>query len=105
MAQKIRKNDEVVILAGKHKGESGKVIAVNAKKQTVVVDKLNIVKVHKKPTQQNPDGGIIEKESPIHISNVAVKEKGKDGKAVKVGFKIDEKGKKVRIAKKTGKDL
>lgn len=105
MANKIRKNDEVIVLAGKHKGESGKVISINTKKNTVVVDKLNIVKMHKKPTQTNPDGGIVEKEAAMHISNVALKASGKDGKAIKVGFKVDEKGKKVRVAKATGKEL
>lgn len=105
MANKIRKNDQVVIIAGKHKGESGKVLSVNSSKNTVIVDKLNIVKQHKKPTQTNPEGGIFEKEAPIHISNVAIKTAGKDGKQTKIGFKIDEKGKKVRVAKKTGKEL
>ncbi len=105
MANKIRKNDEVIILAGKHKGQSGKILSVNSKKNLVVVDKMNIVKMHKKPTQTNPEGGIFEKEAPMHISNVAVKTSGKDGKATKIGFKIDEKGKKIRVAKKTGKDL
>lgn len=102
---KIRKNDEVVIIAGKHKGQTGKVVSINRKKDLIVVDKINMVKKHNKPTQNNPDGGITEFEAPIHISNVALKSKGKDGKATKVGFKIDEKGKKHRVEKSTGKEI
>ena len=104
---KIKKNDEVLIISGKHKGQSGRVISINRKKDHVLVDKINIVKKHKKPSQQNPDGGIIEFEAPIHISNVALKPKAKskDFKLVKVGFKIDEKGKKYRIDKRTKKQI
>ncbi|MCP4354757.1 MAG: 50S ribosomal protein L24 [Proteobacteria bacterium] len=102
---KIRKNDEVLVISGKHKGQSGKVVSINRKKDLIVIDKINIVKKHNKPTQTNPDGGITEFEAPIHMSNVALKAKGKEVKAVKVGFKIDSKGKKHRIDKKTGKDF
>ncbi|NQZ65802.1 MAG: 50S ribosomal protein L24 [Mycoplasmatales bacterium] len=102
---KIRKNDEVLVISGKHKGQSGKVVSINRKNDLIVIDKVNIVKKHNKPTQNNPDGGITEFEAPIHISNVALKSKGKDPKPVKVGFKIDAKGKKHRINKKTGKDF
>ena len=104
---KIKKNDEVLITSGKHKGQVGRVISINRKKDQILVDKINIVKKHKKPSQQNPDGGIVEFEAPIHISNVALKSKAKskDFKAVKVGFKVNEKGKKYRIDKKTGKAI
>ena len=102
---KIRKNDEVIIIAGKHKGQVGRVLKINRIKDLVTVDKINMVKKHNKPTQNNPDGGITEFEAPIHISNVALKAKGKEAKAAKVGFKVDDKGKKHRYDKKTGKDL
>lgn len=102
---KIRKNDEVIVISGKHKGQAGKVVSINRKKDLVVVDKINIVKKHNKPTQNNPDGGITEFEAPIHISNIALKSKGKEAKATRVGFKTDDKGKKHRIDKSTGKEF
>ena len=102
---KIKKNDEVIVISGKYKGQFGKVISVDRKKDTIIIDKINVVKKHNKPTQKNPDGGIIEFEAPIHISNIAFKSKAKDGKATKIGFKIDEKGKKHRIDKSTGKEI
>ncbi len=103
---KIRKNDEVIVIAGSNKGQTGRVLSVNPKAQTVTIDKVNIKKKHVKPTQTNPDGGIQEFEAPIHISNVAISVKsGKDKSAPsRVGF--DKKdGKKIRIAKKTGKAI
>lgn len=102
--KKIRKNDEVVVLSGSSRGTVGRVLKVDWTKDKVWVDKVNIHKVHTKPSNTNPDGGILEKESAIHISNVALKSKGKDGVATKVTFK-EENGKKVRIAKKTGKEI
>jgi large subunit ribosomal protein L24 len=102
---KIKKNDEVIVISGKNKGKSGRILKINRKKNQVVIDKINIVKKHNKPTQQNPDGGIIEFEAPIHISNVALKSKTKGSKMIKIGFKINEKGKKIRINKLTGKIL
>lgn len=102
---KIRKNDEVVVISGKFTGQTGRVLEINRTKNTITVDKVNVVKKHVKPSQTQPDGGIKEFEAPIHISNVALKVKDKDGKATRVGIKVDEKGKKVRIAKKTGKEL
>ena len=107
--QKIRKNDEVVIITGSHKGQTGKVLSVNKKKNTVTVDKINVVKKHTKPTQNNPEGGVITFEAPIHISNVALHVKGKKAKenagASKVGVKVDDKGNKTRVAKLTGKEV
>lgn len=103
---KIKKNDEVIIIAGDHKGQAGKVVSVNRKKNTIIVDKINMVKKHNKPTQQNPDGGITEFEAPLHISNVAlVSKKGKETKSTKVEIKVDDKGKKTRVAKATGKEV
>lgn len=98
MASKIKKGDTVVVIAGKDKDKEGKVMVVNQKNHTVLVEGVNMVKKHSKPSAQNQNGGIIEKESPIDISNVMYLHKGK---ATRVGFKVED-GKKVRYAKSTG---
>ena len=98
MAMKIRKGDSVIVIAGKEKGREGKVLHVNTKDNTVVVEGLNKVKKHEKASQKNPNGGIIEVEAPIHASNVMIAE---NGKGVRVGFE-ERDGKKVRVSKKTG---
>ena len=100
-ALKIKKGDTVKIIAGKDKGKEGKVILVDAKSSRVVVEGLNIVKRHSKPSTANQKGGIVSKEAPIHISNVALVV---NGETTKVGFEIKD-GKKVRIAKKTGEEI
>ena len=102
---KIRKNDEVIVIKGKFKGQVGRVLEINRSKNKITIDKVNIVKKHVKPTQTNPDGGIHEFEAPIDMSNVSLKTKGKDGVATKIAIKTDEKGNKKRIAKKTGKEI
>jgi large subunit ribosomal protein L24 len=94
---KIKKNDTVIILSGDDKGKTGVVKQALPKESKVVVEGLNMVKRHTKPSQSNP-GGIVSKEAAIHVSNVAIV---KDGKATKVGYKIVD-GKKVRVARKTG---
>jgi large subunit ribosomal protein L24 len=103
---KIKRGDNVIVTTGKKiKGSTGEVIEVIKKEgrdPRVVVAGLNIVKKHVKPSASNPQGGIVEREASIHISNVALV--GKDGKAIKVGYKI-EGDKKVRINKKTGETL
>lgn len=96
---KVKKNDTVVILAGKDKGKTGKVLRVDRDSDRVLVQGVNMVKKAMKKRRQNDRGGIMEIEAPVHISNVAVA--GKDGKATRVGFRIDD-GKKKRIAKKSG---
>ncbi len=96
---KIRRNDQVMVIKGKEAGKTGKVMRVNPVKATVVVDKLNMVKRHQKPTEKFKHGGIIEKEAPIAIANVMIlcaKCKG----PVRVGRKILDDGKKVRVCKK-----
>lgn len=100
MAAKIKKGDKVVVLAGRDKGQTGEVIRVMPKDETALVRGVNIVRRHQKQTA-NQEGGIISKESPIHLSNIAVADP-KDGKATKVGFKILEDGRKVRFAKRSG---
>jgi len=95
---KIKKGDTVKVIAGKDKDKEGKVVAVNKKDNTVLVEGVNKVTKHTKPSAANQAGGIIEKESPIDISNVMYSHKGK---ATRIGFKI-EGDKKVRVAKSTG---
>jgi large subunit ribosomal protein L24 len=99
MAAKIRKGDRVVVLTGKDKGREGAVSKVFPKEQRVVVSGLNIVQRHTRPTQFDPQGGIKNKEAPIHVSNVALVDS--KGKPTRVGFRT-EGDKKVRFAKTTG---
>lgn len=94
---KIRKDDMVKVIAGKDKDKTGKVLSVKDGK--VVVEGVNVVKKHTKPNQMNQNGGIVEKEAAIDISNVMLLV---DGKATRVGFEVKD-GKKVRVAKATGK--
>lgn len=100
-AMKIKKGDTVKVIAGKdgQLGKEGKVLAVNKKDNTVLVEGVNMVTKHTKPSMANQNGGIVTKEAPIHISNVMLVV---DGVATRVGFKMDG-DKKVRFAKKTGK--
>ena len=100
MAQKIKKGDTVVILAGKDKGRTGEVTKVMPKDDKVVVSGINVHARHRKPSQLNPQGGIERKEAPLHISNVAIADP-KDGSPTRVRFE-DRDGKKVRVAAKTG---
>ena len=95
----VKTGDTVIVIAGKEKGKKGKVIATYPKRDRVVVEGLNMVKRHTKPSQNNPQGGIITKEAAIHVSNVMLVV---DGKATRVGFQMDG-DKKVRVAKATGK--
>lgn len=97
---KIRKGDMVKVITGREKGKTGKVLSVIRDRSYVLVERVNFVKRHQKPTQQYRQGGIIEKEAPLHISNVMHFDE-KAGKASRLGSKI-EGGKKVRVAKKTG---
>ena len=95
---KIKKGDTVKVIAGKDKDKEGKVIAVNAKKNTVLVEGINMVTKHAKPSMANQQGGILHQEAPIDASNVMLLV---NGKATRVGFKMDG-DKKVRFAKATG---
>ena len=108
MAQKIKRNDMVKVIAGKDIDKEGKVLSVDAKNSKVVVEGVNIVKKHQKPNQMNQVGGIVEMEAPIHVSNVAFYD-SKSKSAVKLGYKVsvDENGKKtkVRVNKKTGAEV
>jgi large subunit ribosomal protein L24 len=97
---KIKKGDEVVVLTGRDKGKSGEVLAVRRSEDRVVVRGVNIVKRHQRPSQTQP-GGIVDKEAPIHISNVAHIDP-KEKKPTRIGFKFLEGGRKVRFAKRSG---
>ena len=99
MAAKIKKGDRVVVLTGKDKGRQGAVLRVLPKEDRVVVEGLNLVQRHTRPTQMDPQGGIKNKEAAIHISNVAIVDS--NGKPTRVGFRV-EGDKKVRVAKSTG---
>ncbi len=99
MAAKIKKGDRVVVLTGKDKGRQGAVLRVLPKEDRVVVEGLNMVQRHTRPTQTDPQGGIKNKEAAIHISNVAIVDS--QGKPTRVGFRV-EGDKKVRVAKTTG---
>ncbi|ASX28246.1 50S ribosomal protein L24 [Rickettsia sp. MEAM1 (Bemisia tabaci)] len=97
---KVKKGDEVIVITGKYKGKKGKILKVFPEKNKIVVSGINLVKKHTKPTQVS-EGGIITKELPIDISNVAHVDP-KTGNPTKVAFKFLEDGSKVRIAKKSG---
>lgn len=101
---RVKTGDKVVVIAGKDKSKTGRILRVLPKEGRVVVEGINVVKRHTKPNQANPDGGIIEKEAPIHVSNVAIADP-KTGEATRIGFKVLEDGKKVRYAKKSGETL
>ena len=99
MAAKIKKGDRVVVLTGKDKGKTGNVARVFPKENRVLVEGINIVQRHTRPTQLDPQGGIKNKEAPLHLSNVAIADA--NGKPTRVGFRVDG-DKKVRFAKSTG---
>ena len=100
MAAKIKKGDKVVVLTGRDKGRSGEVVQVMPKEDRAIVRGVNMVKRHQRQTQTT-EGGIISKEATIHLSNLAIADP-KDGKATRVGFKILDDGRKVRVAKRSG---
>jgi len=104
MAAKIRRDDEVIVLAGKDKGKRGKVLSVVTESGRVFVEGINLIKKHQKPVPQlQQAGGIVEKEASVDVSNVAIFNQ-ETGKADRVGFKIED-GKKLRVFKSTGKTI
>jgi large subunit ribosomal protein L24 len=102
MAAKIRKGDKVVVLTGRDKGRTGEVFQVRPAEGRALVRGVNLVKRHQKQSATQ-EGGIISKESPIHLSNIALL--ARDGKPTKVGFKIEKDGTKVRVAKRAGAEI
>lgn len=101
---KIKKGDTVIVVTGKDAGKKGKVIQAMPSENKVIVENVNMVTKHKKPSQKVQQGGIIHQEAPINVSNVMIVDP-KLGVATKVGYKVNEKGDKVRIAKKSGEIL
>lgn len=102
--QRIRKDDEVVVIAGKHKGRRGKVLRVLPETDKVVVQGVNIVTKHVKPSRENPQGGIVKREAPVHISNVMLADP-QSGDPTRVRFNVLDDGRKVRIAVKSGEQI
>ncbi|WP_084418364.1 50S ribosomal protein L24 [Henriciella litoralis] len=103
MAAKVKKGDRVIVIAGRNKGAKGEVLKVLPSENRVVVQGVNVVKRHQRPSQMDP-GGIKTFEAPIHVSNVSLVDP-RDGKAVRVGFKVDEHGRKTRYAKRSGESI
>jgi large subunit ribosomal protein L24 len=106
MPARIKSNDQVIVISGKDRGKRGKVLRVDPKKQRVFVEGLNIVKRHQRPTQTaggQQAGGVIEREGPIHVSNVMLLD-STDGKPTRVGIEIED-GKRFRVGKRTGARL
>ena len=99
----VKKGDKVMVISGKDKGKTGVILSALPKKDRVLVEGVNIVKKHSKPSQMNPQGGIISQEAPIHVSNVMPLDP-KTGEPTRVGLKVVD-GKRVRVAKKSGEVL
>jgi large subunit ribosomal protein L24 len=100
----IKKGDNVMVVTGNSKGQKGKVLEVIREKDRAIVEGVNMVKKHTKPNAANPQGGIIEKEAPIHVSNVMLIDP-KTGKPTRVGRRVGADGKLVRYAKKSGEEI
>jgi len=100
---KLKSGDTVVVTTGEHKGSEGKITKVLLDKNKAIVEGVNTVKKHEKPSAANPQGGITEKEAPIHISNLSLVDP-KSGKATKVGYRMED-GKKVRFSKQSNQVL
>lgn len=101
---KLKKGDNVVVLAGKYKGKTGKVLATHPSENKVTVEGINIVKKHVKPNRANPQGDIVELTKPIWVSKVAIVDPNTK-KASRIGTKVDAKGNKVRVFKQSGKEI
>jgi large subunit ribosomal protein L24 len=106
MSARIRRDDEVIVISGKDRGKRGKVLRVDPKKERLYVEGLNIIKRHQRPTQGTTGqqmGGVIEREGPIHLSNVMLVDP-KDGKPTRIGTEIED-GKRLRVSKRSGARL
>jgi large subunit ribosomal protein L24 len=104
MAMKIRKGDIVMVIAGDDKGKTGRVLAVDSGKQRVVVEKVNFVKRHTKARRQGVKSGIIEKEAPLHLSNVLIYD-AKSGRGTRVGVRLLPNGRRERVSRASGETL
>ena len=101
---RLQKGDTVVVLAGKYKGKTGKIVATHPSENKVTVEGVNIVKKHVKPNRANPQGGIVELTKPIWVSKVAIVDPSTK-KASRIGYKVDKDGNKVRVFKQSGKEI
>lgn len=99
----VKKGDTVVVISGTQKGKKGTVLSINVEKQRAIVDGVNLVSKHARPSTENPKGGIIKKEAGVHISNLMVCDK--NGKPGRIGRKLNEEGKSIRYSKKTGEEI
>lgn len=100
----IKKGDTVVVISGNSKGQEGKVLEIIREKKRAIVEGVNLMSKHTKPNAENPQGGIIKREAPVHISNLMVKDP-KTGKATRIGRRLNDDGKLVRYAKKSGEEI
>ncbi|GAF02618.1 50S ribosomal protein L24 [Saccharicrinis fermentans] len=100
----IKKGDTVIVNAGEYKGQEGKVLEVLLSKNRAIVEGINMVSKHAKPNADNPQGGIVKQEAPIHISNLNLKDPSK-GEATRIGRRKNDEGKLVRFAKKSGEEI
>ncbi|MGQ9846099.1 MAG: 50S ribosomal protein L24 [Bacteroidales bacterium] len=106
MAKKmhIKKGDTVIVIAGDSKGQEGRVLSVNYEKNTAIVEGVNLVSKHTKPNAKSPQGGIIKKEAPVHVSNLLLKDPS-TGKPTRIGRRLNNENKLVRYAKKSGEEI
>mgnify|MGYP000287748697 CR=1 FL=1 len=100
----IKKGDQVIVNSGEYKGQKGRVIDVDRDKDRAIVEGVNLVSKHTKPNAQNPDGGIIKKEAPVHISNLMLIDPS-SGNPTRMGRKLNDKGKLARYSKKSGEEI
>ena len=100
----IKKGDTVVVITGNDKGQKGRVLEVITKTNRAIVEGVNMMKKHTKPNAESPQGGIVEKEAPVHISNLMVVDP-KSGEATRIGRRLDDNGKLVRFSKKSGEEI
>ncbi|MCW5682700.1 MAG: 50S ribosomal protein L24 [Xanthobacteraceae bacterium] len=104
MAAKIRKGDKVIVLTGRDKGKSGEVIEVQVSESRALVRGINMVRRHQRQSAKT-EGGIVNKESPIHLSNIALADPKDSKKATRIGFKVLNDGRKVRVARRSGEQI
>jgi large subunit ribosomal protein L24 len=100
----IKKGDTVIVITGESKGQKGRVLEVNREKNKAIVEGINMVSKHTKPNAKAPQGGIIKKEAPVHISNLMLVDPA-SGKATRIGKRLNEKNKLVRYSKKSGEEI
>ncbi len=100
----IKKGDNVVVIAGDNKGKKGRVLEIITKSDRALVEGVNMMKKHTKPNSKTPQGGIVEKEAPVHISNLMLVD-AKTGKPTRIGRKVNSEGKLVRFSKKSGEEI